>query len=101
MAIKNQLCTNWHHTLQNLDTNNIQDTWRITKHLTNDYSNIPPLKLNNESAITKQENVNLFADTLQDIFASHLELHSSITSAEKSMASENTRYIKNATMPLK
>jgi hypothetical protein len=71
MAIKNQLCSNWHHTLQNLDTNNIQDTWRITKHLTNDHSNIPPLKLNNKSAITQQEKVNLFADTLQDIFTTN------------------------------
>ena len=70
-AIKNQLCNNWHHALQRLDTSNIQDTWRITKHLTNDYSNIPPLSLNNKSAVTQQEKVNLFADTLQEIFTTN------------------------------
>jgi hypothetical protein len=55
----------------NLDTSNIKDTWRITKHLTHDYSNIPPLKLNNKSAITQQEKVNVFADTLQDLFTTN------------------------------
>jgi hypothetical protein len=46
----------------------MQDTQKITKHFTNDISNIPLLKLSNKSAVTKQENVSLFADTLQEIF---------------------------------
>jgi hypothetical protein len=29
-AIKHQLCNNWHHTLQSLDTSNMHDRWRIT-----------------------------------------------------------------------
>jgi hypothetical protein len=43
-AIKTQLCNNWHHTLQNPSSNNMQDMRRITKHLTNNTTNIPPLK---------------------------------------------------------
>jgi hypothetical protein len=66
-AIKNQLSNTWQHTLQGLGTDNIQDTWRITRNLTNDTSNIPTLKCNNRSAITNQEKVNLFADIQQDI----------------------------------
>jgi hypothetical protein len=67
----NQLSNTWQHALQGLGTDNIQDTWRMTRNLTNDTNNIPPLKLNNRSAITNQEKVNLFADTLQNIFTTN------------------------------
>jgi hypothetical protein len=43
----------------------------MTRNFTNDTNNIPPLKLNNRSAITNQEKVDLFADTLQDIFTTN------------------------------
>jgi len=43
-AIKTQLCNNWHQTLQNTASNNMQDMRRITKRLTNNTTNIPPLK---------------------------------------------------------
>jgi hypothetical protein len=63
----------------------MQDTWRITKHLTNDNSNIPPLKLNDKSAVTQQEKVNFFADTLQEIFTTNLDRN-----PEFSKATEHT-----------
>jgi hypothetical protein len=46
-VIKNILCNTWHHkpTLRSIDTGTILDTWRIEKHLTDDTSNIPALKL--------------------------------------------------------
>jgi hypothetical protein len=72
-AINNHLSNIWQHTLQGLGTDNIQDTWRITRTLTNDTNNIPPLKLNNRSAITNQEKVKLFPDTLQDIFTTNAD----------------------------
>jgi hypothetical protein len=70
-AINNQLSNTWQHTFQGLDTDNIQDTWRIVRHLTNNTNNISPLKLHDRSAVTNQEKVNLFADTLQDIFTAN------------------------------
>jgi hypothetical protein len=70
-ATNNQLSNTWQNILQGLGTDNIQDTWRITRNLTNDTNNIPPLKLNNRTATTNQEKVNLFADTLQDIFTTN------------------------------
>jgi hypothetical protein len=63
----------------------MQDTWRITKHLTNDNSNISPLKLNDKSAVTQQEKVNLFADTLQQIFTTNPDRN-----PEFSQATEHT-----------
>jgi hypothetical protein len=49
-AIKEQLSSTWQKTLQSLNTNNIKDTWRITKSLTNDNLNIPPLTINGKTA---------------------------------------------------
>jgi Lon protease-like protein len=70
-AIKTQLCNNWHQTLQNRASNNMQDTWRITKHLTNKTTNITPLKRNENLATAEQEKAKLFADTLQEIFTTN------------------------------
>jgi hypothetical protein len=41
-AIKEQVSNTWQKTLQALDTNNMRDTWRITKSLTKDNHTIPP-----------------------------------------------------------
>jgi hypothetical protein len=69
--------------LQGLDTSNIQDTWRITKNLTNSSSNIPPLKLNDKTAITQQEKVNLFADTLQETFMTNPDINPNFSEASE------------------
>jgi len=75
-AIKTQLCNNWNQTLQNLDTSNFQDTWRIHKHLTNDAINIPLFKLNDKLATTEQQRLKLFSDTLQGIFTTNADVNS-------------------------
>jgi hypothetical protein len=67
-AIKDQISNTWQQTLQGLDTTNTKDTWRITKSLTNTGNKIPPLKHNGNVPITNQDKVNIFADTLGEIF---------------------------------
>jgi len=74
-AIKIQLSNNWHQTLQNPPTNNMQDKRSITKHLTNNTTDIPPMKRDDKLATTEQEKVNLFADTLQEIFTTNVEVN--------------------------
>jgi len=78
-AIKTKLCNNWTQTLQNLDTSNLQDMWRIYKQLTNDTTNILPLKLNDKLATTEQHKLKLFADTLQGIFTTNADVNSIYT----------------------
>jgi hypothetical protein len=51
-AIKEQLSNTWQKTLQNLDTNNMKDTWRISKRLTNTNPNISPLIIKGKTAYT-------------------------------------------------
>jgi hypothetical protein len=58
----------WQNTLQGLNTNNISDIWRITKRLTNINPNIPPLTINGKTVTAIKEKVNVFADTLEQIF---------------------------------
>jgi len=43
-AIKTQLCNNWHQTVQNPASSNMQDMRRTTNPLTNNTTNTPPLK---------------------------------------------------------
>ena len=74
-AIKTQLSNNWHQTLQNPATNNMQDKRRITKYQTNNTTDIPPLKRDDKLAATEQKKVNLFADTLQEIFTTNVEVN--------------------------
>jgi hypothetical protein len=57
-----------------LDTNNMKDTWRITRNLTNTNSNIPPLTVNGKTATTIQEKRNAFADILEQIFTTNSDV---------------------------
>jgi hypothetical protein len=67
--------------LQALDTSNITDTWRITKRLTREPLNIPPLNYNGSTAITIPDKLKAFADSLQKAFTTnpdnnkHFTLH--------------------------
>ena len=78
-AIKEQLSNTWQKTLQGLDTNNMRDTWRITKSLTNTNFNIPPLTINGKTVTETQEKVNAFADTLEQIFTTNLDADRTFT----------------------
>jgi hypothetical protein len=78
-AIKEQLSSTWQKTLQSLNTNNIKDTWRIIKSLTNDNPNIPPLTINGKTAYTTQEKLNAFGDTLDHIFTTNPDVDNSFT----------------------
>lgn len=64
---RNEVCDIWFESLQGLDTCNFQDTYRITKQLTNHFTTIPLLELNDKFAVMQQEKVNLFSSTKQDI----------------------------------
>jgi hypothetical protein len=59
-TIKEQLSDTWQRTLRGLVTNNMKDTWRITKNLIKSNPNIPPLTINRKTATTTQEKLNLF-----------------------------------------
>jgi hypothetical protein len=63
-----QLSNMWQKTLQGLDTNNMRDTWRISKSLTNTNPNIRPVTVNRKTATTIQEKLNVFADNLRTNF---------------------------------
>jgi len=53
----------------------MHDKRRITKHLTNNTTDIPPLKRDEKLATTEQEKVNLFADTMQEIFTTNVDVN--------------------------
>jgi hypothetical protein len=55
----------------------MQDTYRITKQLTNHFTTIPLLELNDKFAVLQQEKVDLCSDAKQDILQAHLSLDSS------------------------
>jgi hypothetical protein len=78
-AIREQLSNSWQKTLQGIDTNNMKDTRRITKSLTNTSLNIPPLTVNGKTATTIQEKLNAFADTLEQIFTTNSDVDRSFT----------------------
>jgi hypothetical protein len=78
-AIKEQLSNTWQKTLQGLDTNNMRDTWRINKSLTNTSSNIPPLTINGKTVTETQGKVNAFADTLEQIFTTNSDTDRALT----------------------
>jgi hypothetical protein len=80
-AIKDQVSNTWQQTLQSLDTTNTKDTWRITKSLTNTSLKIPPLKHNGKAAITNQEKVNMFEDTLEEIFKTNPDVDTNFTAS--------------------
>jgi hypothetical protein len=67
-AIKQQVATSWSQSLQALDSSNLRDTWRLTKRLTREPLNIPPLTHNGFTAITIPEKLKAFADSLQKAF---------------------------------
>ncbi|PNF17515.1 hypothetical protein B7P43_G13165, partial [Cryptotermes secundus] len=67
-TIKEKLSNTWQNSLQELDTNNMRETWRITKSLTNTNFNIPPLTINGKTVTETQEKVNASADILEQIF---------------------------------
>jgi hypothetical protein len=52
----------------------MQDTYRSTKQLTNHFTTIPLLELNDKFAVLQQEKVDLFSDARQDILQAHLSL---------------------------
>jgi hypothetical protein len=54
-AIKRQLWNTWQKTLQGLDTNNMKDAWRVTRSLTIDNPNIPPLAIKGKTATATHE----------------------------------------------
>jgi hypothetical protein len=57
----------------------MKDTWRITKSLTNTSHQVPPpLKHNGNIAITNQEKVNMFADTLQEVFTANPDVDTNL-----------------------
>jgi hypothetical protein len=74
-AIKQQVPNTWQKILQALDTSNIRDTWRISKRLTRDYQNIPPLTFNGNTAITTQEKLKAFADSFEHIFTTNPDIN--------------------------
>jgi hypothetical protein len=49
----------------------MRDTWQITKRLTRDSLNIPPLTYNGSTAITVPEKLKAFADSLQKAFTAN------------------------------
>jgi len=55
----------------------MQGTYRITKQLTNHFTTVPLLELNDKFAVLQQEKMDLFSDAKQDILQSHLSLDSS------------------------
>jgi hypothetical protein len=87
-AIKEQLSNTWQKTLQGLDTKNMTDTWRITKHFTNDHPTIPPLNINSKVAVTTQEKLKAFADTLELIFTTNPESDHSFTVSTEQAVNE-------------
>jgi hypothetical protein len=78
-AIKEQLSNTWKKTLQSLNTNNMKDTWRITKCLTNANPNIQPLPINDKTAYITQEKLNAFGNTLEHIFTTNPDFDNSFT----------------------
>jgi hypothetical protein len=56
LAIKEQLLNTWQKTLRSLEANNMKDTWRMAKSLTNANPNIPSHTINGETAATTQKN---------------------------------------------
>jgi hypothetical protein len=78
-AIKDQISNTWQQTLQRLNTTSMKDTWRITKSLTNTSHQVPPLKHNGNIAITNQEKVNMFADTLEEVFTANPDVDTNFT----------------------
>jgi hypothetical protein len=76
---KDQVSNTLQRSLQSLDATNINDTCRITKSLTNTSFQITHLKHNSKTAITTQENVNMFADTLEETFQTNPDADTNIT----------------------
>jgi hypothetical protein len=70
----NSMRDTWRITLQGLDTNSMRDTWRITKSLTNTNPNIPPFIINGKTATTIQEKLNPFADNLEQILTTNFDV---------------------------
>lgn len=48
---KNEVCNMWHESLQDIVITNMQDTYRITKQLTNHSTTIPLLQVNDKFAV--------------------------------------------------
>jgi hypothetical protein len=83
-AIKNHVSNSWQKTLQGLDSNNMNDTWRITKSLTKDFHITPPFTFNGKTANTTEEKLKTFADTLEHIFTTNpIVDHSFTVSTER------------------
>jgi hypothetical protein len=60
----------------------MKDTWRITKSLTNTSHQVPPpqkKKHNGNIAITNQEKVNMFSDTLEEVFTANPDVDTKFT----------------------
>jgi archaellum component FlaC len=52
----------------------MRDTWRITKSLTNNIPNTPPLTFKGKTATTIQEKLNSFADNLKQILTTNSDV---------------------------
>ncbi|PNF41051.1 hypothetical protein B7P43_G07674, partial [Cryptotermes secundus] len=72
LAIKEQLLNTWQKTLQGW-TPKAQDTWRVTKSLTNTNPNIPTITITGNTSTTIQRKLNTFADTLEQIYTINLD----------------------------
>jgi hypothetical protein len=55
----------------------MQDTYRITKQLTNHFTSIPLSELNDKFAVLQQGKLDLFSDAKQNILQAYLSLDSS------------------------
>jgi hypothetical protein len=87
--IKDQVWNTSQRTLQSsLDTTNIKDTCRITKSLTNTSLKTPPLRKNSKIAITNQEKVNTFANTLEEIFTTNSDADPNFTVSTEQVVTE-------------
>jgi hypothetical protein len=83
-AIKDQLTDTWQRTLQGLDSNSMNDTWRITKNVNKSNHNMPSLNINGKTATATREKLNLFGDILEHVFNTTTDAgHSSTISTEK------------------
>lgn len=78
-AIKNQLSNTWQRTLQGPDPIIPMMHGESEKKTWNSTNIIRHLKLNDRSAVAREEKVNLFADTLQDFFTTNPEVDSNFS----------------------
>jgi hypothetical protein len=74
----------------------MKDTWRITKSLTNTSHQVPPIKHNGNIAITNQEKVNMFADTLEEVFTANPDVDTKFTVSTEQVV---TTFLKHVAAP--